>query len=48
MGDDQRGFEDYPLTRVEYITAMVHHYRGEMARAIAWRKRLDSSSGAQP
>ncbi len=44
MDDDKRGFEDYPLTRVEYITAMVHHYRGEMARAIAWRIRLDSTT----
>ena len=45
MGDEtHREFEDYPLTRVEYITAMVHHYRGEMSRAIAWRKRLDSTT----
>lgn len=28
-------FEDYPLTRSEYIAAMVHFYRGERSRADA-------------
>ncbi len=37
-------FEDYPLTRIEYITAMVHFYRGELARADAWRARLDPTT----
>jgi uncharacterized membrane protein len=37
-------FESYPLTRVEYITAMVHFYRGERARADAWRARLDPTT----
>lgn len=37
-------FEDYPLTRQEYISAMVHFYRGEIARSIAWRQRLDATT----
>jgi uncharacterized membrane protein len=37
-------FEDYPLTRIEYITALVHFYRGERSRADAWRARLDPTT----
>jgi uncharacterized membrane protein len=37
-------FEDYPLTRVEYITAMVHFYRAEVSRSMAWRQRLDATT----
>ena len=37
-------FEDYPLTRIEYITAMVHFYRAEMQRAQVWRTRLDTTT----
>jgi uncharacterized membrane protein len=37
-------FEEYPLTRSEYINAMVHFYRGELARADAWRARLDPTT----
>jgi uncharacterized membrane protein len=37
-------FEDYPLTRSEYISAMVHFYRGERSRADAWRSRLDPTT----
>jgi uncharacterized membrane protein len=37
-------FEDYPLTRNEYITALVHFYRGEISRADAWRARLDPTT----
>lgn len=37
-------FENYPLTRNEYITAMVHFYRGERSRADAWRARLDPTT----
>ncbi len=37
-------FEDYPLTRVEYITVMVHFYRGEIYRSTAWRQRLDATT----
>jgi uncharacterized membrane protein len=39
-----REFEDYPLTRPEYISAMVHLYRGELNRANTWRIRLDTST----
>jgi len=37
-------FEDYPLTRIEYITAMVHFYRAEVSRSTAWRQRLDATT----
>jgi uncharacterized membrane protein len=40
----ERSFEDYPLTRVEYIQAIVHLYRGELSRANAWRARLDTTT----
>jgi uncharacterized membrane protein len=38
------GFEDYPLTRQEYISALVHFYRGEMYRSQVWRTRLDTTT----
>ncbi len=37
-------FERYPLTRSEYISAMVHFYRGELERADDWRSRLDPTT----
>jgi len=37
-------FEDYPLSRVEYITVMVHFYRAEVARSTEWRQRLDATT----
>lgn len=37
-------FEDYPLTRQEYINALVHFYRGEMYRSQIWRTRLDTTT----
>jgi uncharacterized membrane protein len=37
-------FEDTPLTRGEYIAAMVHFYRGELHRATLWRMRLDNTT----
>ena len=37
-------YEGTPLTRQEYISAIVHLYRGEMARATAWRIRLDTTT----
>ena len=40
----ETSFEGYPLTRTEYITAMVHFYRGERSRADAWRNRLDPTT----
>lgn len=39
-----RGFEDYPLTRQEYINVMVHFYRGEIQRSTVWRQRLDATT----
>ena len=48
MEEEGRGaspaFEDYPLTRQEYISAMVHFYRGEMYRSQIWRQRLDTTT----
>ena len=38
------GFEDYPLTRQEYINVMVHVYRGEIHRSTVWRQRLDATT----
>ncbi|HLF57559.1 MAG TPA: DUF2270 domain-containing protein [Thermoanaerobaculia bacterium] len=37
-------FEHVPLTRGEYIAALVHLYRGQLTRADAWRARLDTTS----
>ena len=37
-------FESTPLTRSEYIAAMVHFYRGEVARSNVWRQRLDQTT----
>jgi uncharacterized membrane protein len=37
-------FEDYPLTRQEYINVMVHFYRGEAHRSTVWRQRLDATT----
>jgi uncharacterized membrane protein len=47
MPEDARArqeFEQSPLTRPEYIAAVVHLYRGEMHRALTWRQRLDNST----
>ena len=41
--DDAR-FEDYPLTRQEYLSVMVHFYRGEVQRSTSWRQRLDATT----
>ena len=35
----QHRFEDYPLTRQEYMNTMTHFYRGEIHRSVAWRQR---------
>ena len=40
----EHSFEEYGLTRPEYISAMVHLYRGEMHRALTWRQRLDTTT----
>ncbi len=37
-------YEGKPLARSEYIAALVHLYRGESARALAWRNRLDTTT----
>jgi uncharacterized membrane protein len=37
-------FEDYPLSRQEYITVMTHFYRGEIHRSVGWRQRLDATT----
>jgi len=37
-------FEGSPLSRAEYISAVIHLYRGEMHRALTWRQRLDTNT----
>lgn len=37
-------FEDTALSRAEYISALVHFYRGELHRATLWRLRLDNTT----
>jgi uncharacterized membrane protein len=37
-------FEASPLTRIEYIQALVHLYRGELSRSTQWRLRLDNTT----
>jgi len=37
-------YEDSPLSRNEYITVMVHFYRGEIQRSTEWRRRLDATT----
>jgi uncharacterized membrane protein len=47
MERDAKGgdrFEDFPLTRGEYMTVMVHFYRGEIHRSTSWRHRLDATT----
>jgi len=36
--------DDKSLSRTETITAVVHYYRAESARALAWRERLDRTT----
>jgi len=42
LPEDRPEFEQTPLTRGEYITALAHFYRAEMHRSLVWRKRLDT------
>lgn len=42
--DDAQAFEDYPLTRPEYINAVIHFYRGELHRTTIWRTRIDQTT----
>src|SRR2546428_3111972 len=44
MESEPLSFESFPLTRPEYISAMVHFYRGEMHRSLVWRTRLDTTT----
>jgi len=37
-------YEDEPLSRQEYVAAMVHLYRGELQRTLEWRKRMDTTT----
>ncbi|HKK71893.1 MAG TPA: DUF2270 domain-containing protein [Candidatus Krumholzibacteria bacterium] len=37
-------YESSSLDRQEYISAIVHLYRGELDRATAWRVRLDNTT----
>ena len=37
-------YESTPVSRSEYITAIVHLYRGELYRATSWRIRLDHTT----
>ncbi len=37
-------YESTPLSRAEYIAAIVHLYRGELYRANSWRIRLDNTT----
>ena len=37
-------YESTPLSRTEYIAAMVHLYRGELYRSNSWRLRLDNTT----
>lgn len=37
-------YESTSLTRPEYISAIVHLYRGELDRATTWRLRLDATT----
>lgn len=43
-GDDTPSFEGTALSRSEYISALVHFYRGELSRATEWRVRLDTTT----
>ncbi len=42
--EERKRFEEFPLSRPEYISALVHLYRGELARANLWRSRLDTTT----
>jgi len=44
LPEDRPEFEDTPLTRGEYITALSHFYRAEMHRSLVWRARLDTTT----
>ena len=37
-------YESEPLTRAEYLQAVIHYYRGELSRVNTWRLRLDQTT----
>jgi len=41
MGDGQ---DDQKLSRSEVVTTLVHYYRAEVQRSLAWRERLDRTT----
>ena len=43
-GLERESYEATPLTRAEYIAAIVHLYRGELHRSTLWRIRLDTTT----
>ena len=43
-GGSTPDFEGKALSRSEYISAVVHFYRGELHRATLWRIRLDTTT----
>lgn len=42
--EEMPSYEGSPLTRSEYISVLVHFYRGELDRATQWRLRLDNTT----
>ena len=36
--------EETPLSRPEYLSVMVHFYRGETHRSTIWRQRIDATT----
>jgi uncharacterized membrane protein len=36
--------EETPLSRPEYLSVMVHFYRGEVHRSTVWRQRIDATT----
>lgn len=38
------GLPIFPTTSVEFVNALSHYYRGEMARMMSWRDRLDRTT----
>ena len=43
-GGTRADYESTPVSRAEYIAALVHLYRGELFRSNAWRLRLDNTT----
>ena len=37
-------YRGYQLKQSEFVTAMIHFYRGEISRANVWRRRLDTTT----